>query len=177
MKPRGLLMIEHRLIEKVLIVANEKANLMTGKTYDPLFIDTIVDFIRTYADRTHHGKEEDILFKKLEDKNLNEEDERIMAELNNEHKQARQNVKEISELNNKYRNGNLSTVSEIVKIINWLARFYPVHILKEDKIFFPNTEKYFSKDELDNMLNEFNEFDQKMIHEKYQNVYKDINKK
>jgi hemerythrin-like domain-containing protein len=30
-----------------------------------LFIDTAVDFIRTYADRCHHGKEEDILFRNL----------------------------------------------------------------------------------------------------------------
>ena len=32
---------------------------------DPVFIDTAVDFIHTYADRCHHGKEEDILFKAL----------------------------------------------------------------------------------------------------------------
>ena len=34
---------------------------------DPVFIDTAVDFIRTYADRCHHGKEEDLLFKALPD--------------------------------------------------------------------------------------------------------------
>ena len=174
MKPRGLLMIEHRLIEKVLIAAKEKANLMTEKTYDPLFIDAVVDFIRTYADRTHHGKEEDILFKRLENKKLNEEDKKVMAELTNEHMQARQKVKEINELNSKYRNGNVSVVSKIADIINWLSVFYPIHIAKEDKIFFVNTEKYFDQEELDSLLKEFYEFDQKMIHEKYQNVYKQL---
>ena len=62
MKPRGLLMIEHRLIEKVLTVAKQKAISMTDMDYNPIFVETIVDFIKTYADRTHHGKEEDILF-------------------------------------------------------------------------------------------------------------------
>ena len=174
MKPRGLLMIEHRLIEKVLIVAREKANIMTEKTYNPLLIDTIVDFIRTYADRTHHGKEEDILFKKLENKKLNAEDKKIMTELINEHTRARQKVKEINELNTKYRNGNLKVVSKIAEIINWLSVFYPVHIAKEDKVFFVNTEKYFDQEELESLLEEFYAFDQKMIHEKYQNVYKQL---
>ncbi len=68
MKPRGLLMIEHRLIEKVLSVAKQKAISMTDMDYNPIFVETIVDFIKTYADRTHHGKEEDILFIELAQK-------------------------------------------------------------------------------------------------------------
>jgi len=41
-------------------------------------VDVAVDFIVTYADRTHHGKEEDILFRDLQDKNLLEADRRGM---------------------------------------------------------------------------------------------------
>jgi hemerythrin-like domain-containing protein len=174
MKPRGLLMIEHRLIEKVLIAAKNKASKMSDEAYDPIFIDTVVDFIRTYADRTHHGKEEDILFKKLEGKELAADDRRVMGELIMEHKQARQKVKEISDLNAEYRKGKASAVPEIVKVINWLSEFYPVHIIKEDKVFFVNTEKYFNEKELENLLKEFYEFDQKMIHEKYLKVYREI---
>jgi len=44
------------------------------------------------------------------------------------------------------------------------------HIKKEDAVFFPNTEKYFTADELDRMLEEFWEFDRKMIHEKYRKL-------
>jgi hemerythrin-like domain-containing protein len=174
MKPRGLLMIEHRLIEKVLIVADQKADQMTVEIYDPVFVDTVVDFIRTYADRTHHGKEEDILFKALETKKLDAQDEKIMNELIEEHKQARSKVKEIVDLNGKYKNGDRAVVSSIKQIIIWLTKFYPVHIRKEDAVFFPNTEKYFDKSEMDAMLNRFHEFDRNMIHEKYQNVYKSI---
>ncbi len=65
MKARGLLMIEHRLIEKMLLLAETKIGKMDEDTFDPVFFDQIVDFIRFYADRTHHGKEEGILFKKL----------------------------------------------------------------------------------------------------------------
>jgi len=66
MKPRGPLMIEHRLIEKMLhITSKELALIKKNKKVNSIFIDTFVDFIRIYADRTHHGKEEDILFTAL----------------------------------------------------------------------------------------------------------------
>ena len=68
MKPRGPLMIEHRLIEKVLRVAKTIALGMDEGHYDPVLINGTVDFIVTYADKTHHGKEEDILFRELESK-------------------------------------------------------------------------------------------------------------
>jgi hemerythrin-like domain-containing protein len=174
MKPRGLLMIEHRLIEKVLSVAKQKATSMTENDYNPVFTETIVDFIKTYADRTHHGKEEDILFTELAKKNLDADNLLIMNELTKEHKQTRAKVKEVIELNEKYKGGDRKVVPMIVDGIVWLAGFYPVHIKKEDAVFFPNTEKYFDKSELDNLLNKFYEFDRNMIHEKYQNVYKAI---
>ncbi|MBN2297153.1 MAG: cation-binding protein, partial [Deltaproteobacteria bacterium] len=61
MKPIGPLMWEHRLIEKMLSLFEKEIQRIndTGEV-NPVFIDTAVDFIRTYADRTHHGKEEDI---------------------------------------------------------------------------------------------------------------------
>ena len=59
---RPPLMREHRLIEKMLsFFEGETRRITELKKVDPLFVDTAVDFIRTYADRTHHGKEEDNL--------------------------------------------------------------------------------------------------------------------
>jgi len=174
MKPRGPLMIEHRLIEKVLSVAKHRAKSMAEKDYNPVFIETIVDFIRSYSDRTHHGKEEEILFAALGGKQLDKENSRLMAELIEEHKQSRAKVKEIAELNEEYKRGNAGVVPQIVEIVLWLAAFYPSHIKKEDAVFFPNTERYFSREELDDLLRQFAEFDRKMIHEKYQRVYESI---
>jgi len=51
-----------------------------------------------------------------------------------------------------------------------LVEFYLEHIRREDEAFFPDTEKYFTRAELDAMLQEFWEFDKKMIHEKYKAV-------
>jgi hypothetical protein len=43
-------------------------------------------------------------------------------------------------------------------------------IEKEDKHFFFPTQEYFSKDEQDAVLLEFEDFNAKMIHEKYSRV-------
>ncbi len=100
MKPRGMLMIEHRLIEKMLqIVEREAVWGEETRKVDPLFINTAVDFIRTYADRTHHGKEEEILFKELASKPLTPEDRSELDELVDEHRISREQVRALAEAN------------------------------------------------------------------------------
>ena len=175
MKPRGPLMIEHRLIEKMLhIVSVEIARIEKGRAIDPLFIDAAVDFIRIYADKTHHGKEEDILFKQLAERKLAEQDARQMHDLVEEHAQARQKVKELVEEKEKLVAGDLGASTVILSSLRWLVDFYPVHIVKEDREFFPRTEKYFGDKELAKMLVEFGELDRRMIHEKYENLVKSL---
>ena len=177
MKPRGQLMIEHRLIEKFLAFAAEATKTMKDSSYNPVLIDTIVDFIKTYADRTHHGKEEDILFHELVERAISGNDLVIMNELIQEHKLAREKVAEIVKLNDQYRSGSKKVVSQIREIVLWLAGFYPVHIKKEDKDFFPKSEAYFNQVELNAMLEAFWVFDRNMIHEKYQGLYESISRK
>ncbi|MGA2973749.1 MAG: hemerythrin domain-containing protein [Spirochaetia bacterium] len=166
-------MIEHRLIEKMLtVIAAEARRIKNGGKIDPLFIDVAVDFIRTYADRTHHGKEEDILFQELARKPLGKADSLSMAELVDEHRQARQKVKALVNAKERFGQGITEAAREIISLMEWLADFYPRHIRKEDKDFFPRTEAYFTRDELDAMLLAFRDFDAKMIHEKYEKLVK-----
>jgi hemerythrin-like domain-containing protein len=175
MKPRGPLMIEHRLIEKMLNVAIEELdNIKNGNKANSSLINIIIDFIKTYADRTHHGKEEDILFKELMDKDLIEADQNMMEELIREHIEARKAVGDLYLASKQYENGDTSKAKVIYEKLFFLTQFYPIHIKKEDNVFFPETEKYFSADEHEKMLNEFWEFDRKMIHEKYNQTYESL---
>jgi hemerythrin-like domain-containing protein len=170
MKPIGPLMWEHRLIEKMLAVAGREADkIRESRKVDPVFIDTAVDFIRTYADRTHHGKEEDILFRDLANKKMSPEHSRIVDELVEEHKYARATVKRLVEAKNRYLAG-VDTLPEIAACLTELAEFYPRHIEKEDKRFFFPILAYFTAAEQEAMLREFYEFDRRMIHEKYRKV-------
>jgi hemerythrin-like domain-containing protein len=171
MKPIGPLMVEHRLIERMItIVKQETDEIKEGKNADPVFIETYVDFARTYADRCHHGKEEDILFRDLAKKKLSPEHKKTMDELVQEHIYARKTVGELVAAKDLYVHGNKDALKDVAAKLKALAEFYPKHIEKEDKHFFFPILDYFTKKEQDDMLQEFWEFDRKLIHEKYQKV-------
>jgi hemerythrin-like domain-containing protein len=171
MKPIGPLMVEHRLIERMIaIVKEELVKIDKGKKADPIFIDTYVDFARTYADRCHHGKEEDILFMDLTKKKLLPGHKKTMDELIEEHIYARKTVGELVAAKDNYVQGNKDALKGITTKLGALADFYPRHIEKEDKHFFFPILDYFTRQEQDAMLQEFWEFDRKLIHEKYQKV-------
>lgn len=164
-------MREHRLIERMVkIINNLQLEINEKKVTDSNYIEDVVDFFKTYADRCHHGKEEDILFKKLSTKNLKKQHQTIMNELIEEHAYARKTVNKLKETNTKYRQGNKKAIMEINDLLKELSTLYPKHIQKEDKHFFYPCMNYFSKSELDSMLDDFREFDRKMIHEKYEKI-------
>jgi hemerythrin-like domain-containing protein len=177
MKPIGPLMIEHRLIEKfVAILERTLKETEKSRQMDIFLIYAAVDFFRTYADRTHHGKEEDILFSVLDSKQLAPEHKKIMDELIEEHRHARKTVGNLLAANEDYRKGESGALEKAVSQIRELVTFYPAHIEKEDKHFFLPVMEYFTKAEQDIMLARFYEFDRNMIHEKYRKVVEQFNK-
>jgi hemerythrin-like domain-containing protein len=171
MMPIGPLMIEHRLIERMLKVMSKVLQGMKKESKaDPVFIDIFVDFTRTYADRCHHGKEEDILFRDLGRKPLTKEHREIMGELITEHRWGRKTTARLVEANKRYREGDENALSTIMECVEALISFYPKHIEKEDKHFFVPVMTYFDKAEKEGMLHEEYEFDRTLISRKYQEI-------
>ena len=171
MQARGPLMIEHRLIERMLTVVRESLKEVERMhSIDPYFVDTAMDFIRVYADRTHHGKEEDILFRVLKRKNLSQADRQCMNELIEEHVFGRKTTKALVEATARYRKKEIAALTDVITHLRTLVDFYPKHIEKEDKVFFPASRAYLSDEEEQAMLEEFWEFDKTLIHEKYKAV-------
>ena len=123
MKPIGPLMREHRLIERMIALLNKEAertkadnNVNTG------FLMVAIDFIRMYADRTHHGKEEDILFNELAQKSLSPEHKNIMNELIQEHMAARKIVARLINARENYLNGSSKSYTDIVECLEELEQ-------------------------------------------------------
>ncbi len=165
MWPIGPLMHEHRLIERMLKVVEKRLEAFREGQGDPVFVEQVVGFVRTYADRCHHGKEEDILFRDLAARGLGEGLRKTMEELLEEHRQARQMVGRLDAANRRYQAKDKAALAEVIEVLQWLASFYPQHIAKEDKGFFYPCMELFSKEEKDAMLAEFWEFDRKLVHE------------
>jgi len=169
MKPIGLLMREHRLIERMIGLMNQRLQrIRESKDIGPFFINTATDFLQIYADRTHHGKEEDILFRDLASRRLAPEHKRTMDELVQEHMVARKTTRELVQAYEAYSTGDIGSLKDIVRCLDVLVTLYPAHIEKEDKHFFFPSMEYLNQTEHADMLQKFWEFDRQMIHEKYQ---------
>lgn len=62
---------EHEVILRVVDATEATANAIEWGAEAPAqFLNEIVEFLRLYADRQHHGKEEDLLFPELENKGM-----------------------------------------------------------------------------------------------------------
>lgn len=177
MMPIGPLMVEHRVIEKILeLMRRQSVQIEKTKSVESGFIEVVVDFFRIYADRCHHGKEEDILFRELGKKKLTSDHQKMMQQLIEEHVYARKTVTKLENANEKCVKEDSQAI-DVSKILTELVNFYPVHIEKEDKQFFFPCMEYFKEQEQEDMLQEFWNFDRKMIHEKYRNLVKNLERK
>lgn len=174
MMPIGPLMIEHRLIERMIkLMEKEVSRIGTENKVNPEFIETVIHFIRTYADRCHHGKEEDILFRELKKKEISKEHRKTMQELIEEHDWGRKTTAKLVDANNRYMQGDEDALPVILVSIQDLIEFYPTHIEKEDKHFFLPVMEYFTEEEKDAMLAEGFEFDSNLLHEEYETSVKE----
>ena len=175
MMPVGPLMVEHRLIERMIKLWKEfLTKLEKSRCVDVDFIAQGIDFMRLYADRCHHGKEEDILFRDLKKKPLSAELLKILQELINEHIISRNNIKELARARKRYIAGDKSAFSDICAAVKIIVDLYPAHIQKEDKRFFLPCMKYFTRQEQDSMILEFKEFDRNLIHDEYKATIKGL---
>lgn len=192
MLPIGPLMTEHRIIERLMPALRRAAEdgRRTG-TIDLRFADLALDFFRTYADRCHHGKEEDILFRALERKPLAAGHRAILDELVEEHRQGRRRVGRLAEAIEACRSGSgggggaspaagedaekargaageepavrPDLVAAVAEGFEWLAAFYPAHIRKEDGAFFLPVMAYFDDAEKDALVAAEREFDRSFV--------------
>jgi hemerythrin-like domain-containing protein len=182
MLPIGPLMIEHRLIERMISLIRQEleriqANVLVDPEFafvDPVFIDTAVDFLRTYADRCHHGKEEDILFMELATKNLSPEHRLLMDKLVNEHILARETTAKLVKAKESHLRQEPEALEHLLMHMRTLVELYPNHIETEDHHFFVPCMEYFTQAEKNALLERMYEFDRQMIHEKYRGLIEGI---
>jgi hemerythrin-like domain-containing protein len=149
--PMKKLVDEHVLIKRLVallpeIVKNLDVDSDEGRQ---LVIDT-VEFIRFYADKYHHAKEEDILFKYF-DENLD-----ILKVMHEDHTQARSHVKAIlAALERKDK-------TTVAKHLTAYGELLTEHIKKEDEILYPWLDKNLSDTQIGELFAKFNETDEQI---------------
>jgi len=125
MQPISPLMIEHRIIKRMIKIINSKLEeYKKTKTPNKLFIESSVDFIRIYADKTHHGKEAGILFRELKNKQLSTEHKKILNELIQEHITARKTTNQLEATKTLYFLGHKKALDLLLEKMDFLGKTY-----------------------------------------------------
>lgn len=135
---------EHRSIQRiagVMLVWAE--HLGRGHALPMQSLNDLVEFMRTYADRCHHGKEETYLFPALERSGVPLTGCPVGA-LRHEHQTGRALVGQLAEAVAVYSPENPATRQPVEEALRALAGLYPNHIWKEDYLAFPMARKVLS---------------------------------
>ena len=168
LSPADALGLEHDLIRRVVrVLERQAARIEEEGQIDPVFLTTIVDFIHTYAGRVHHGKEEEILFRQLDDKDLSAEHRRMMEELATEHVEMRRAVEELRQAKERYGEGEEAALGVIQDRLHTLIDLYPDHMKTEDETFFLAAMDYLDDAERQQVMEQMRGHDRAMIHERY----------
>lgn len=126
---------EHQLIIRVIEALDRECSALDkGGGFDKDFFVKAVDFIRHYADKFHHAKEEDILFTGLRQPGVQMHCDPTQQMLF-EHDQGRKFVRGMEEA---VKAGNKAKVIENARGYAGLLRD---HIFKEDNILYPMAEE------------------------------------
>ncbi len=146
--PMKRLVDEHVLIKRWVVLIPEVLKDLDIESENgiQLILDG-VDFIRSYADRYHHGKEEDILFKYFD------EDLEILQVMHEDHERARAHVMEILDaVDRKDRDAISENLNKYGEILN-------EHIKKEDEILYPWMDRNLTVSQVGELFSKFNEAD------------------
>lgn len=143
---------EHRLILRMIaLVEHNTALLEAGKFRNWRFYLDAVDFIRNYADRFHHAKEEDVLFTELVKNGMPEKQSPIEA-MHMEHDQGRAHVRAMEEAARKALDGEAGQTAIIAEHAKGYAALLRGHIEKENDILYPLAERILPEDVRSDML-------------------------
>ena len=155
-KPTELLEEEHRIIMKVVdAMAGMAGALEDGKQVAVHTLQAAVTFMRTYADKCHHGKEEDFLFPLLEARGVPATGCPLGALLH-EHQTGRLLVVNLEEATQAYAiEDSHETRIKLAMVLRQLMKLYPEHIRKEDYLAFPMTNKVLSTEDQQSLRQRF----------------------
>jgi len=121
---------------------------------DVSLLESIVVFLRTFADRCHHGKEENFLFPTLIRRGVPSHGCPIGG-LTMEHQKGRVMVGELADAIHGYAVGEPLAQENLVKTLRALVVFYPSHIWKEDYLLFPLAGKVLTPEDQQELRDKF----------------------
>ena len=159
MRATEVLMNEHRVIEQVLSAVDVMADqaLQRG-TLDVQSAGQAIDFIRSFADKVHHAKEEDVLFVRMEAVGFPRDDGPIGVMLR-DHDVGRDFVRAMAGAVEGAARGNAAALRTFASNAHGYTELLREHIQKEDKVLYPMADQSFDENDQAELLAAFEEAD------------------
>lgn len=132
---------DHKLIISLLDVIDKIDN---SKYYENNYFEKIIYVIKNFADKFHHGKEEDILYPYVVDHKGFSKKNGPIAVMYEDHNEGRNYIR-IAAL--ELSNSNSIDYSIIINNLKLYSRLLRSHIYKEDNILYPMIDNVISEDE------------------------------
>lgn len=177
-----VLVNEHNNIKRVLkIIRCLCVNMVEGNKVEIDDFSKIIDFIRNYADKYHHGKEEEMLFKYMQEDLSSDIGEGPVRGMFIEHDYARSFIMNLEIAIKEYKNGNTESKVDIIANAIGYANLLNNHILKEDNVIYKYAITHLPKETINKMNKEFEILEQKQENierrKKYIDLIENLSKK
>jgi hemerythrin-like domain-containing protein len=181
MTPTEDLIKEHEAIKVMLGIMSKIAeNLKANKALDAGDMEKIVDFLKTFADKCHHGKEENALFPELVLAGMPKENGPIAVMLH-EHVIGRQHIKEMDTYLAEYKTGDSDSGELLAASLYNYVNLLENHINKEENVLFPMADNILNEQKQNDIFKQFEKIEKEVVghgvHEKYHELLKELKEK
>jgi len=150
---------DHDAILFGLTILEHMAELVRAESgYDVEDLKGMVDFFRTFADKCHHGKEEDILFPAMEDAGIPRGNGPIGVMLN-EHEVGRKLIKGLDSA----ITGDVVNKEEFANAADLYVELLRSHISKENNVLFPMGDRRIPVSRQRELQEEFDRFEKEFM--------------
>ena len=166
------MVFEHANIKRMLMVVRAFCYKLYNKEYvDFADVDQMIDFIKNYADKHHHGKEELKLFNKMV-QHLGPAAQKLVTNgMLVGHDMGRFYIQQLQEAVKDYQSGNKEAVLDIIANSISYTHLLDRHIQKENDIVYPFAQKNFNKEISDEIQKECDEFEENANQQGFQDKY------
>lgn len=144
-----LMMDEHKYILRGLKLFRKLSlEILHSNNVDFVSFEKMILFVRNYADKHHHNKEEVVLFKKMETQLGDHMVKGPLSGMYIEHDLGRQHMKLLEEALLRVKNGDLDSRVDIIANSICYTDLLTRHIEKEDKLIYTFARRSLSQVDL-----------------------------
>lgn len=154
---------EHEGIKLMLKILEAMcARLEFGKEADIHHLEKILQFFRVFADRCHHGKEEDILFPAMEAAGVPRQ-RGPLAVMLAEHDLGRSHIREMAAALERLQVGDGRVVADFCAHARSYISLLTDHIEKENAVLFPMADAHIPEAKQEALSEEFEKLESDRI--------------